>query len=458
MGHGPGAAGQWGCCVDARLGQRQGDRQAGKKGLNGLGRLQSPERRDGGRSPLPPRSERVWSEGAGKGADPKAAGSQPGSWSLSPERVAAGKRSRPDRGLCGGAGVEGRAGPGQGSRPPEGSPTVLGVSAREGSRPAPRVVSPALTGARRLGGGSAGRGSRGPGGPRPSPRSSWSPSCPASGRSAQSPPPGPSPPHGQRPQRPPRQPQPPGPHAGPGRRRLPHPPQPTQPCRGAGDPPFKPPAPAPAALRPGTRSSRAPRLARSLRALDHNSQKPHGRARLLGSCSPDAGRRRGPMAPKDSQSHNPRRGPDGPGRVVESGRACWLRRGSRVVPSDSPPWSGQGVRPRGPGKAPSSASHLSTLSPPPTPSAVAGRPDPDSRALEPRRAGDALRALARIGASGLGWSSWRWEAAGAGCRFRKRPGLGLQRCRGTPSGCKAKAPASGASFWCESRLSLGTNH
>lgn len=80
--------------------------QAGKKGLNRLGRPQGLERRDGGRSPLPPRSGTVWSEGAGKGADPRSAGSQPGSWSQSRaggcrEKVQA--RSRPLR-WCGAEG------------------------------------------------------------------------------------------------------------------------------------------------------------------------------------------------------------------------------------------------------------------------------------------------------------------------------------------------------------------
>lgn len=210
--------------------------------------------------------------------------------------------------------MKGRAGPGQGSLPPAGSPRVPGVSARAGSRSAPRVVSPALTGARQARRGLGGAGV--PGSWRPAPLTALflvtilsslrairaiSSSLPIIASGAAPPAPA-APVSASRPRRRPRPSPPPAPAAA------------DAALQRAGDPRFKPPASRPPRCILGHVVPAPSRLAHSLPALDHTSQEHAGAHSFLGMVVLMRAVSR-PTGPNDSQSHKPSRG-----RVPGGGR------------------------------------------------------------------------------------------------------------------------------------------
>lgn len=293
-----------GGCPAREAGRHRGER-ASKKGLNGLGRRKAWRggAEEGLRWPGPRRGLKLGDrEGGGsqvRGVSAWQSGSEsrdklPGQ---GPGRVAA---------SAVGAGMKARAGPGQGSLPPAGSPRVPGVSAgagvsfcTPGGLPGPDGGSAGSVGARR-GGGPGVLAARAPHRallghhlvqPPGDPRNllllahhCLRGSAPSARRASSA----------SRPRRGPRPSPPPAPAAA------------DAALQRAGDPPFKPPAPRPPRCILGHVVPARPPGARAPRPGPHLPGACGG-ARLLGNGSPDAGGRGRPTRPDDSQPRKPSR-------------------------------------------------------------------------------------------------------------------------------------------------------
>lgn len=270
---------------------------------------------------------------------------QPGSWSLSPERMVAGTRSRPDRGLCRGCEGEGQGWPRagfsaiSGVSPRPGSLCPGGVSfCTPGGLPGPDRGSAGSAGARR-GGGPGVLAARAPHRallghhlvqPPGDPRNllllahhCLRGSAPSARRASLSLPA-----------------QAPAKAVAAARTRRSR----RSPAAG-GRPSVQTPSPAPAALRPGTCSSRSlPSDALPPRPGPHLPGA-CGRAQLLGNGSLDAGSLEACGAERLSVPQALAR-PGSRWRALRCcvglGSACWLHRGPRSLPPDPPPGSGRG--------------------------------------------------------------------------------------------------------------------